>query len=327
MKQIFLAAILFLLFSCQSISDLGILVPMTVDEDNSLPSKSITVANHIRKVHVSTYGNPQNPVLFILHGSYTDIRPYSNICELLSDKYYVVIWDQRGCGLSERITEDEFTLQSAVDEINAIKNIYSPNEKINILGQSWGGGLATLYTATNSEKVNQLILIEPMPLTGSDMQQLFTQIVNFNYFNETWNNMARHSKTLSPTDHEQLDYQAQMILRSTMTSGYYCDSKNPPPWPIHRVGGYIEYVRNKRLGDPVSGYTYDFTKGLENYSNEVLILGGSCSSLGYDMQNTYSKPHFNAVRIVEIMNAGHRMTMEKPDAVMQVCKSFLEAYK
>jgi proline iminopeptidase len=325
MKLIYLLAAL-LLFGCEKIDDLGVLVPPTVDQDPNLPSVSVNVAGRQRLIHVRTFGNANNSVLFVLHGSFTDTRAYRNICESLSDKYYVVIWDQRGCGLSERITEDEFTLETAVDEINAMKNIYSPTSKVTIIGQSWSGGLATLYTSKNPEKVEQLLLIEPMPLTGDDMQKLFKIIVEFRYDNGSWNNLARHGQAISPRDHEQIDYRAMMILRSTMTSGYHCDGKNPPEWPVHRVGGFLEYVRNKCLGNPMSGFTYNFVDGIQNYTDTVRILGGSCSSLGYAMQSQYSKPHFPNAEVVEIKNAGHRMNMEKFDEVMQAIQSFLKEY-
>lgn len=318
--------IAFLFLGCEKIDQIGMLVPPTVDQDPNLPSVSVHVAGRQRLIHVRTFGKVTNPPLFILHGSFTDTRPYRNICESLADKYYVVIWDQRGCGLSERVSEDEFTLGSAVEEINVMKNIYAPSKKITIIGQSWGGGLATLYTSQNPEKVDQLLLIEPMPLTGNDMQKLFKTIVQFRYDNGSWNNLARHGQAISPRDHEQIDYRAMMILRSTMTAGYHCDGNNPPPWQVHRVGGFLEYVRNKRLGNPISGFAYDFTSGIENYQDTVLILGGSCSSLGYEMQKQYSQHHFVRAKVVEIRDAGHRMNMEKFDEVMAAIKSFLKEY-
>lgn len=325
-KYSFLILLLLSIYACEKIDEIGVLVPPTVDQDPNLPSVSVNVVGRERLIHVRTFGNASNPVLFVLHGSFTDTRAYRNICESLSDKYYVVIWDQRGCGLSERITEDEFTLETAVDEINAMKQIYSPNQKVTIIGQSWGGGLATLYTSKNPDKVEQLLLIEPMPLTGEDMQKLYKTIVQFSYDNGTWNNLARHGQAISPRDHEQIDYRAMMILRSTMTAGYHCDGNNPPEWPVHRVGGFLEYVRNKRLGNPISGFKYDFTQGLQNYPDAVRILGGSCSSLGYEMQVKYSKPHFSNAEVIEIKNAGHRMNMEKFEDVMAAIQSFLKEY-
>jgi proline iminopeptidase len=318
--------IIALLSGCANIGEIGVLVPPTVDQDPNLPSVAVNVAGKKRLIHIRTFGNPNNPPLFILHGSFTDTRPYQNICQGLSDKYYVVIWDQRGCGLSERITEEEFTLETAVEEINAIKNIYAPHQKITLIGQSWGGGLATLYTSKNPKKVRQLLLIEPMPLAGKDMEKLFNTIVQFRYEDGTWNSLARQGQAISPKAHEQIDYRAMMILRSAMTASYHCDGNNPPNWPIHRVGGFLEYVRNKRLGNPISGFAYDFTEGIQNYPDTVMILGGSCSSLGYRMQLQYAKPYFRFAQVVEIKDAGHRMNMEKFEEVMAAIQSFLKEY-
>jgi len=330
MKNILMPILLLtIILSCNKIDDLGVLVPPTVDQDKNLPSVTVNIAGRQRMIHVRTFGNAINPPLIILHGSFSDTRPYRNICESLAEKYYVVIWDQRGCGLSERITEEEFTLETAVDEINAMKNIYAPSQKITLIGQSWGGALATFYTSQHPEKVEQLALIEPMPLKDSDMQEIYKSIVEFTYSNGTWNNMARHGQAISPKDHEQLDYRGMMILRSDMTAGYHCDGKNPPSWPIHRVGSYMEYVRNKRLGSlNGTSYTfhYNFVDGINNYQDTVLILGGSCSSLGYEMQKQYAKPHFPNALVVEIKEAGHRMNIEKFDDVMLSIKSFLKEY-
>lgn len=323
---ILLSALLLALSGCQTIDAVGVLVPPTVDQDANLPSVSIRVAGVQRKVHVRTFGNAANPVLFLLHGSYSDSRPYRNLCEGLAQKYFVVSWDQRGCGLSERITAEEFSLQSAVEEIQQMKSIYAPNRTVTLLGQSWGGGPATQYTAEFPANVAQLVLLEPIPLTGSDMLEVYASIIEFSYLNPSWNSLAQHSQALSPSGHEQLDYRARMILSSTMTAGYHCDGENPPAWNVHRVGGFVEYRRNLTLGDPIQGFKYDFTNGIRNFAEPVLILGGSCSSLGFAVQSKYTKPHFRQAQVVEIRNAGHRMNIEQYDAVMAALRGYLRAY-
>ncbi|MCU0391859.1 MAG: alpha/beta hydrolase [Thermoflexibacter sp.] len=327
MRNILFVYLIFFTFSCQNISDIGVLVPPTVDQDSRLPNLKINVAGQNRLVHLRTFGNPTSPKLFFLHGSYTDTRAYRNLCEGLSEKYHVIIWDQRGCGLSERITEGEFTLEYAIDEIKQIKEVYAPNEKITIIGHSWGGGVATLFTAKNPNQVAQLVVMEPIPLTGADMKELYQQIVEFSYFNADWNSMARQGQALSIQDHAVLDYRAMMILKSSMTRAYHCSDRNPPEWLIHRVGGLVEHIRNKRLGNPLTtGFTYDFRNGIDNFQEPVLVLGGSCSSLGYEVQNQYTKPHFRNAKIVEIKNAGHRMNVEQYEEVMRELKNYLKAY-
>jgi proline iminopeptidase len=329
MSRFFTLGLLFLIFSCQSLSDLGVLVPPTVDQDPDLPRLSVNVAGRQRFLHLRTFGNAANPHLYFLHGSFTDMRPYQNILEALAVRYFVVAWDQRGCGLSERIAEDEFTLESAREEVVAVKNQLSFNQKITLIGHSWGGGLASAFTSAFPGQVAQLVLMEPIPLKDSDMQKLFKTIVEFSYENESWNQMARHGQALSPKDHEQLDYRGNLILRSTMTKSYHCDEKNPPEWQVSRVGAFVEYVRNKRLGS-LSGtqYTfhYNFVEGMDRFQDSVLILGGSCSSLGYKTQLKYSKPHFPSAHVVEIKQAGHRMNVEQFEAVMSALKTYLNAF-
>lgn len=168
-----------------------------------------------------------------------------------------------------------------------------------------------------------------MPLRDEDMQKIYTSLIDFTYNKGSWNNLARQGQAISPKDHEQIDYRARMLLKSDMTAGYHCDGNNPPSCPVHRVGGYIEYVRNKQLGS-LKGTTYtfhyNFVDGIKNFQDTVLILGGSCSTLGYQVQLQYTKPHFANCEVVEIKKAGHRMNMEQIDDVMMAIKPFLKEY-
>lgn len=91
---------------CLDASSSGALVPPTADEDYALPQISMEIAGHTRAVHLTTYGVATQPVLLVLHGSLADhraLRPF----QVLSERYFVVMWDQRGNGLSERITQED----------------------------------------------------------------------------------------------------------------------------------------------------------------------------------------------------------------------------
>ena len=312
--------------ACQKIDDVGVLVPPTVNQDAALPSISIEVNGILRKIHTRTYGNPSNPLLIILHGTYSDTKPYTDLAISLSDNYYVLLYDQRGCGLSERIEEGEFTLQSATEEINQIVDHYSAKDKVTLIGHSWGGAISTLYTATYSDKIEQLILLEPMPLTGINMQDVYSTLVDINYFEPMWNELSQNGQALSPRNHEQLDFKGRMILYGTATSAYHCDGDNPPEWQVHRVGSFVEYVRYKRLGNPKKGFNYDFRKNIHAFQDTVLILGGSCSSLGYTMQLQYTAPHFSKFKVREIENAGHRIHKDQFETVVNELKDFLNEY-
>jgi proline iminopeptidase len=318
----YLLLISMLVVSCQNeIGDLNVLVPATVVEDPDLPQIHIMVAGHLRSVHVETFGDPSNPKLFILHGSVGDYRAFLPY-QVLSDKYFVVMWDHRGSGLSERITKSEITYQSMIEEIGAMKLAYAPDEKINLFGHSFGAMYSVLYCAQRPDEVDQLILAEPGGLTGEIMQIALEEGFKLNFFDEQMTRQYLQNDLLSAKGHEELDYKTKMLLEGN-TNKYSCDTHNKPYWPVWRVGGFLEinrvvYEKKK----PV----YDFTKGLENFPNKVLILGSSCSVLGYDFQQTYHQNLFVDAEVIQFQDCGHRLTLEKFDEVLYELHHYLKEY-
>lgn len=98
---------------------------------------------------ISIYGRDKsNPVLLVLHGGPgASQSAYSyEYQKEWSDKYTVVSWDQRGCGLSkdDNLSSDEITfnllLSDSLEVVNYIRE-YLNVEKIMILGYSWGSML------------------------------------------------------------------------------------------------------------------------------------------------------------------------------------------
>ncbi len=83
------------------------LMPPTADVGKRIQSIPIQVAGHRRLIHYRAWGDPNNPAVFVLHGSLSDCRGYPGLSELANDGFYIVIWDQRGNGLSGCISEIE----------------------------------------------------------------------------------------------------------------------------------------------------------------------------------------------------------------------------
>lgn len=324
MKKKFFSILAFLLLfvACQKeIGDLNILVPATVTNDPNLPQIQIYVAGHHRSIHIETFGEPSSPKLFILHGSVGDYRAFLPY-QILSDKYFVVMWDQRGSGLSERITKSEITYDSMIEEIVALKAVYAPNEKINLFGHSFGAMYSVYYCTKHPEDVDQVILAEPGGLTGDIMKIALDNGFKLNYLDEQQNQQFWQNDLLSAKGHEEVDYKTLMLLNGNANQ-YYCDNSNKPDWPVWRVGGFLEinrviYKKKKPI--------YDFTEGLKNFKNKVLILGSSCSSLGYDFQLTYHKNLFVDAEVVKIEDCGHRLTLEKFNEVLIEMFNYLSEY-
>ena len=94
----------------------GALVPPTVDQDPDSASMAIDIAGYTRLVHYQTCGNTAHPAIFTTPGSLSDMRAYLPLQEL-QDRYIVVMWEQKGNGLSERVSEKELSYEAMVEEM------------------------------------------------------------------------------------------------------------------------------------------------------------------------------------------------------------------
>lgn len=117
------------------------------------------------KTWYSTYGDLASSTtpLVVLHGGpgfpHQHLR---NLSKLAGQGIPVVLYDQLGCGNSDKPDKPElWTTQLFIDELNAVRNALQL-DKVSILGHSWGGSLAAEYVLTNPQGVDKLILSSPL---------------------------------------------------------------------------------------------------------------------------------------------------------------------
>lgn len=143
-------------------------VAETVAQDSTI--SHITIDDVV--FHAETHGNDTARTIIVIHGGPGQDYRYLLPLKSLSDNYRVVFYDQRGTGLSPRVDASELTLQSSIEDLDRIVNYYCPDEKVNILGHSWGAMLGSAYLGKHPEKVHKIILAEPGFLT-SEMAEEF----------------------------------------------------------------------------------------------------------------------------------------------------------
>ncbi len=315
---------------CAPPGEVGALVPPTADDDPSLPQIRLEIAGRSRAVHVETYGEASSPPLLVLHGSYGDFRALRPF-RALADRYLVVLWDQRGNGLSERITAAEYTLDSIVDEIDAVRERFAPGRPATLLGHSFGGMYAALYTTRRPELVAELALLEPGPLNGTIFNDTYADVINVDLFDHGFSEMQWQNELLSPSSHEALDYRALMVLLNGRQTNYFCDPDRPPYYPVWRPGAYVESLRGGLIasggGLGAPRFDFDFAEGLAEWPGRAVIVAGSCSAIGPDFQRRSHAPLFADVEIVAVEGAGHRLFVEKFDEVLGALRSRLGAYR
>jgi proline-specific peptidase len=97
---------------------------------------------------VAAPGVEEQTPLLLLHGGPGAGHDYLEPLEALADERPVVVWDQLGCGKSDK--PDDVSLWTharfvrEVDQVRAALGL----ERVHLLGQSWGGWLAIEYLLT-----------------------------------------------------------------------------------------------------------------------------------------------------------------------------------
>jgi len=109
-------------------------------------------------VYVEQSGNPDGMPVIFLHGgpcsgTKPDHRRFFN-----PELYRIILFDQRGCGLSLPFGElENNTTQDLIDDMERIRQHLAIDQWL-VFGGSWGAALGLLYTQQHQEKVAGMII-------------------------------------------------------------------------------------------------------------------------------------------------------------------------
>jgi proline-specific peptidase len=95
--------------------------------------------------------------LLALHGGPGSTHHYFAPLERLADERPVIVYDQIGCGSSDRPTDVEWSVELFRDEVVAVREQLGL-ERIHLLGTSWGGMLAQEHFLSGASGIQSLVL-------------------------------------------------------------------------------------------------------------------------------------------------------------------------
>lgn len=308
-KNLFLAILLLIgglaLPGCKKtllINEPGNLVPKTAEQDASIPS--IAVNGTI--LHAESFGHPDSTIIIVLHGGPgTDYRSLLNCRDFVQQGYQVVFYDQRGSGLSKRHNKNSYTIDVMLDDLTGVISHYqkSSNQKVFLLGHSWGAILATAYINKYPGKIKGVILAEPGGFKWNDIKEYVKRSRDFRFFSETLNDALYTNQFITgkENEHEILDYKYSLLASSDgAKDNPIGDDGRLPFW---RYGAVV----NKALFDIGERENADWTTNLSNYTTKVLFVYSERNKAYGEAYAKQVSAAYPTVQLLKVNGAGHDM--------------------
>jgi len=293
------------------------------------------VEDDIRLYHFSE-GEGRN-VLIVHGGPGMPFRePMAGLASLTS-QYRFNYYDQRGCGKStrpfdtfasqnmyENMTNLDKTLGlgAQIADIDRIRQILG-EEKLIIIGHSWGGFLASLYAAEFPEHVEKMILISPanslvMPQPDAE-SDLFAsvraklpqdQVAGYDAFMKDYMDF---NKLFTRSEQDLIDMDAKFgeyyISVIDLPEDKFVKQGEPGGWMTW--GMYISM-----------GQRHDYRELMRKVTAPVLVIHGADDLQSEEASRLYSDTFPNAEFSV-ISGVGHFSFQEKPEQFKDIAEKFL----
>lgn len=123
------------------------------------PSSSLTIPVRGLAYHVRTWGDPNAPKLFMLHGWMDVGASFQFLVDALRGEWHVIAPDWRGFGLSEW-SADGYWFADYLADLDALLDRFAPGEPARLVGHSLGGNVVMLYAGARPQRVSHVVSLE-----------------------------------------------------------------------------------------------------------------------------------------------------------------------
>ena len=270
-----------------------------------------TITLHGSRFHYTEQGEPDAPVVILLHGVTGHARTWDDEGAALAARYRVLALDQRGHGDSDPPPDADYTIASLASDLAAFADALGLTT-FALVGLSLGGRVGIQYAGTHPARVSRLVVVDIGPDIAPDGRMRVGRLMavapeRFATVDEAF----AYLRTNNPryTD-AMLRHRATHGLRPVPDGGF--------TWKYDR--GLRELVRGGRWSDPI-----DLWPAWRTITGPTLLVRGAESDiLSADIAKTMVEA-LPTARYVEVAGAGHTVPGDQPEAFVKLLREFLDA--
>ncbi len=258
-------------------------------------------------------------VLLVIHGgpglNHSYFKPH---LEQLATKFKVIYYDQRACGQSAIPAVDSLSLSFFINDIEAIRKL-SGAKKVNLLAHSWGALLAVQYGMKYPEKINKMILSNPVALNleyqKASMDMLQSKTTKQDSIDRA---VIIASNSFKYKNVSSVDSLMQIVFRAS-----FFDRSKSTALKLNLPTNYFKATNSLYQGLGKDLQAYDFYQDVKSFSFPVLIIAGSADNIPiaaiHRIQENIPKS-----KLVMFDKSGHFPFIEEPSKFNAVVISFLK---
>ncbi|MFN3847797.1 MAG: alpha/beta hydrolase [Spirosomataceae bacterium] len=345
--KIILKVLMYVLLSVILAVAIWILLPNPESDFDDTPRESteyweLSTGSKIAYTQLKSDADSIKSTIIYLHGGpggYIDNSVIETFKPISKQGYNVYLYDQIGCGLSERLKNPvEYTVERHSQDLKEIiEKINAPN--ITLVGQSWGGFLASYFVANNPSLVTKLVLTSPgqispidsskydkfdstdyiQKLTSIDdrIDKINEKINDFSFREIIWVALANVTKNTTFISDNKVDGILHKVSK-IFVGGMVCNPTKVSI-PTGRPGMYCSMFTKKSC-ENISENVRDKMK---KYDKPVLILKPECDYLDWEFAHEYKELYPNS-ELKVIKNSGHSIYTENPQDYVSEIVSFIQ---
>ena len=277
------------------------------------------------KLHYVEWGNPDAPVLLMIHGMRDHCRNWDWVAREFCKAYRVIAPDLRGHGDSQWQIGGSYHVMDFVADINQlVKQTTKPDQKISILCHSFGGSVGLYFSGTYPEKIEKIIAIEGLGLPPQYLQMMKKMKVEERM--SSWMDSIHKLSARAPKKYESLE---SAIERMHQENSHLSDEQ-ARHLSIHGLnqnedGTYSwKFDNYLRILSPVRPSQKEQDDLWSRVTCPVLLLSGAKSWALAPNKDERAKL-FKHAQYHTFENAGHWLHHDQLDAFLERTKAFLNS--
>ncbi|HEY3175176.1 MAG TPA: alpha/beta fold hydrolase [Candidatus Polarisedimenticolia bacterium] len=244
----------------------------------------------------------------------------------LKDAFHLIYYDQRGRGRSaDHVHPEDVTLTSDVDDLDKVRQHFRLDAPA-LLGHSWGAVLALEYALRHPTLVSHLILMNPAPVSASDVA-----VLRKAYLEKLGADMDRQKEIVASAAYQAGDPEAVTAryrihfkpalkrledyerLMATMKAGFISQGRE----------GIVKAraVEDQLYRDTWQVAGYDLLPKLRGLSIPTLVITGDHDFIPAEVAEHIARAIPNAT-LVTIRDCGHFAYLERAGDVRNALDDF-----